>query len=70
MDKFVKEIIEQCFSKYKVSKAAIQTATDEIVRLFHSRPQVKKYGAAVMTEEASMAADKKCKDAREKPQIL
>ena len=71
MEQQIRDILEKYFkAKYKASKKAIESATIELVKLMTERPPVQKHGVVVMTEEASMAADKKLQDGRQKPQII
>lgn len=71
MEQQIREILEKYFkAKYKASKKAIEAATIELNKLMTQLPVTKKYGAVVMTEEASLSADKKLGGDREKPQML
>lgn len=56
MEKEVKKILDSHFGKYNVPSEAIQAAIISLVQLLKN-PIKHKYGAFVMTQEASSAGD-------------
>jgi hypothetical protein len=62
LDRILRERLEQ----YEVPQEVRGTLRDEILAFFN-RPEKKPYGAAVMTPEASMAADKERKEKKFDP---
>jgi len=70
MEKEIRNVLKKFFDKYEVPNSAIESAVTEILRLAAGGPPKQKYGAVVMTEEASMAADQKLGGGRQKPPIV
>lgn len=56
MEKEVKKILESHFNKYDIPSEAIKAAVISLVQLLKN-PIKHKYGAYVMTEEASRSSD-------------
>lgn len=56
MEKEVKKVLKRHFDKYKVPPEAIEAAMVSLVQLLKN-PMKYKYGAFVMTQEASQAGD-------------
>lgn len=57
----IRKILKTHLKEFKVKKATIDTIVDEIMAASNA-PEKSKYGAVVMTEEASKAADDICKN--------
>ena len=71
VDEKIRKILKDFFDKYDAPKTAIDGATAQIVQILNNPVQAK-YGAFVMTEAASFAADRKDRAAlpQSKPQEI